>query len=262
MTVSLLARVQANVPVWAHEQLAAWDAAEFAAMSDFITEHYWTGQGSINVYRIVGTDHPQYAGMTWLELLERGKRMDINIPLLEKNPGYYTQAEQQHAGMSFVSTDGIHWYVSADGNHRSCLARFLFHLQGEGRTQLHNVAQSVYHTDREFRSACREIHNLTEPLSRHGVYLRLQTRRQCVSREDLACWKVDRFSTEALLTVDDVRAGGHDRPSVYKALLLNAADAWREVMVLQRRLEALSASPEKNLPRSWWLRLLQRGTRS
>ncbi|MGD2819606.1 hypothetical protein ACP80H_25170, partial [Escherichia coli] len=109
----------------------------------FITEHYWTGQGSINVYRIVGTDHPQYAGMTWLELLERGKRMDINIPLLEKNPGYYTQAEQQHAGMSFVSTDGIHWYVSADGNHRSCLARFLFHLQGEGRTQLHNVAQSV-----------------------------------------------------------------------------------------------------------------------
>lgn len=83
-------------------------------------------------YLTVGTDHPQYAGMTWLELLERGKRMDINIPLLEKNPGYYTQAEQQHAGMSFVSTDGIHWYVSADGNHRSCLARFLFHLQGRG----------------------------------------------------------------------------------------------------------------------------------
>ncbi|HAM4877954.1 TPA: hypothetical protein IBX17_005264, partial [Escherichia coli] len=148
------------------------------------------------------------------------------------------------------------------GNHRSCLARFLFHLQGEGRTQLHNVAQSVYHTDREFRSACREIHNLTEPLSRHGVYLRLQTRRQCVSREDLACWKVDRFSTEAQLTVDDVRAGGHDRPPVYKALLLNAADAWREVVALQRRLEALSASPENDLPRSWWLRLLQRGTRS
>lgn len=65
-----------------------------------------------------------------------------------------------------------------------------------------------------------------------------------------------------LLTVDDGHAGGHDRPPVYKALLLNAADAWREVMVLQRRLEALSASPEKNLPRSWWLRLLQRGTRS
>ncbi|MCD3648505.1 hypothetical protein KX392_26555, partial [Escherichia coli] len=123
-------RIQANAPAWAHEQLVAWDTAEFAAMSDFITEHYWTGQGSINVYRIVGTDHPQYAGMSWLELLERGKRMDINIPLLEKNPGYYTQAEQQHAGMGFVSTDGIHWYVSADGNHRSCLARFLFHLQG------------------------------------------------------------------------------------------------------------------------------------
>ncbi|HDQ6763364.1 TPA: hypothetical protein QBF74_005194, partial [Escherichia coli O22:H16] len=49
-------RIQANAPAWAHEQLVAWDTAEFAAMSDFITEHYWTGQGSINVYRIVGTD--------------------------------------------------------------------------------------------------------------------------------------------------------------------------------------------------------------
>ncbi|EKG9061580.1 hypothetical protein O5I47_005447, partial [Escherichia coli] len=87
-------------------------------------------------------------------------------------------------------------------------------------------------------------------------------RRQCISREDLACWKVDRFRTEALLTVDDVYAGGHDGPLVYKALLLNAADAWREVMVLQRRLEVLSALPEKALPRSWWRRLLQRGTRS
>ncbi|HEA8664542.1 TPA: hypothetical protein RXP46_005256, partial [Escherichia coli] len=116
--------------------------------------------------------------------------------------------------------------------------------------------------DQAFRSACREIHNLAEPLSRHDVYLRLQIRRQCVSREDLACWKVDRFRTEAQLTVDDLHAGGHDGPLVYKALLLNAADAWREVMVLQRRLEALSASPEKALPRSWWRRLLQRGTRS
>lgn len=259
MNVSFTEQVQRDMPQWANDPLLAWDATAFAAMSDFITEHYWTGQGSINVFRIVGTDHPQYAGMTWLELLERGNRMDINIPLLEKNPGYYTQAEQQHARMSFVSTDGVDWYVSADGNHRSCLARFLFHLQGEERTQLHNVAQSIYHTDRAFWSACREIHNLTDALSRHGVYIRLQTRRQCVAREDLACWKVDRFSTEAQLTVDDVRAGGHDMPAVYKTLLLNAADAWREVMVLQRRLEALSASPGNDLPRTWWRRLLRKG---
>lgn len=258
MNVSFTEQVQRNMPQWANEPLRAWNAAEFAAMSDFITEHYWTGQGSINVFRIVGTDHPQYAGMSWLELLERGKRMDINIPLVEKNPGYYTQAEQLHAGMSFVSTDGIHWYVSADGNHRSCLARFLFHLQGEERTQLHNVAQSIYHADRAFWSACREIHNLADVLSRHGVYLRLQTRRQCVSREDLASWKVDRFSTEAQLTVDDGRAGGH-ASAVYKVLLLSAEDAWREVRKLQNRAEALSASPETDIPRSWWLRLLQRG---
>lgn len=103
-------RIQANAPAWAHEQLVAWDTAEFAAMSDFITEHYWTGQGSINVYRIVGTDHPQYAGMSWLELLERGKRMDINIPLLEKNPGqsnsmpgWVLSARMAFTGMSVLT---------------------------------------------------------------------------------------------------------------------------------------------------------------
>lgn len=53
MSMPLLARVQANVPAWAHEQLAAWDAAEFAAMSDFITEHYWTGQGSESVTKML-----------------------------------------------------------------------------------------------------------------------------------------------------------------------------------------------------------------
>ncbi|HHU7610831.1 TPA: hypothetical protein ACUKOM_004843, partial [Escherichia coli] len=72
MNVSFTEQVQRDMPQWANDPLLAWDATAFAAMSDFITEHYWTGQGSINVFRIVGTDHPQYAGMTWLELMERG----------------------------------------------------------------------------------------------------------------------------------------------------------------------------------------------
>ena len=67
MNVSFTEQVQRDMPQWANDPLLAWDATAFAAMSDFITEHYWTGQGSINVFRIVGTDHPQYAGMTWLE---------------------------------------------------------------------------------------------------------------------------------------------------------------------------------------------------
>lgn len=242
-TDPLMAQVRADMPSWAQIPLARWDDTGFRVMSDFVTEHYWTGQGSINVYRIVGTDHPQYAGMTWLELLERGKRMDINIPLAEKNPGYYTQAEQAHTGMNFVSLDGINWYVSADGNHRSCLARFCFHLQGEGRTQLHNVCQSVYQVDRVFQSVCGKIHSLAEPLSRKGVYIRMQARHLVTEREDLSGWKVDRSRARAELTVDD--------GEVHTVVVHNTAEAEREL----RRLTAMLSTEAGKCPRPWWKRL-------
>lgn len=250
-TPRFIDRVLADRPDWADTLIQPWDAAWFRQASDFVTHHYWTSQGSINVFRIVGTDHPQYAGMTWLDLLHRGKRMDINIPLVENHPQYYTDAQIHHAGMSFVSLDGIHWFVSADGNHRSCLARFYYHLQGEGRTQLHNVSQSVYRTDDAFMSACQDMARLTPALARQGIHMTLNTRRLPVSREDTPGWKVDVFRTEAELMLDE----GADDPNTETLILHNA----QEVIQQSGRLEAMLSdkTPATRSTRSWWQRFMK-----
>lgn len=251
-TPSFTNRVLADLPDWANTPIQPWDAVRFRQASDFATHHYWTSQGSINVFRIVGTDHPQYAGMTWLDLLHRGKRMDINIPLIEKHPAYYTDAEKQHAGMSFVSLDGIHWFVSADGNHRSCLARFYFHLQGQGLTQLHNVSQSVYRIDDAFMSACQDMTRLMPELARQGVHMTLNTRRLPVSREDTPGWKVDMFRTEAELMLDD----GADNANLATLTLHTAQEARQQSDRLEAMLSEKIRSTRSTKP--WWQRFMKR----
>ncbi|MEG5901700.1 hypothetical protein [Enterobacter bugandensis] len=241
-------RVDRNLPTWAEHQIKAWDLIAFRQAEDFITHHYWTDKGSINVFRIVGTDHPQYAGMTWSELLLRGKRMDINIPLIEKNPGYYTDASVQHSSMSYVSMDGIHWYISADGNHRSCLARFYFHLLGHSVTQLHNVSLSQYRTDTAFMSVCQAVSQLAPALRQKGGYLTLTARRLPVSREDTPGWKLDTFRTKVSVTLDNVVSGDDIRTFE----LHSAAEAQQ----LLRQMESELIQPSVGSVAPWWKRLL------
>ncbi|MCK7066539.1 hypothetical protein L8P91_10055 [Enterobacter bugandensis] len=241
-------RVDRNLPAWAEHQIKAWDLIAFRQAEDFITHHYWTDKGSINVFRVVGTDHPQYAGMTWSELLLRGKRMDINIPLIEKNPGYYTDVSVQHTSMSYVSLDGIHWYISADGNHRSCLARFYFHLLGHSVTQLHNVSLSQYRTDTAFMSVCQAVSQLAPALRQKGVYLTLTARRLPVSREDTPGWKLDTFRTEVSVTLDNVASGDDIR-----TFELHSAT---EAQQLLRQMESELIQPSVGSVAPWWKRLL------
>ncbi|WP_200781045.1 hypothetical protein [Klebsiella oxytoca] len=245
---SFIDRVNRNLPAWAAHQINAWDLSAFRQAEDFITHHYWTDKGSINVFRIVGTDHPQYAGMTWSELLQRGKRMDINIPLIEKKPAYYTDASVQHASMSYVSLDGIHWYISADGNHRSCLARFYFHLLGHSVTQLHNVSLSQYRTDTAFMSVCQAILQLAPALRQKGIYLTLTARRLPVSREDTPGWKLDTFRTQVSVTLDNV-ASGED----IRTFELHSAT---QAQHLLRQLESGLIQPSVGSVAPWWKRLL------
>lgn len=245
-------RVLANKPAWADTQIALWSHAGLRQAEDFVTRHYWTDRGSLNVFRIVGTDHPQYAGMSWLELLERGKRMDINIPLIERNPDYYTEATQLHQGMNFVSLNGLDWYVSADGNHRSCLARFYFHLQGYGVTQLHSVSLNQYQVDQAFMGACEALSEMMTVLAQRGVNLALLARRLPVARDDAPGWKVDTWRTEVTVTLDDTTSNDGEQ----RFVLHHAGEAEQ----LHRQLEIRYLNPGIT-PKSasWWKRLFAPG---
>jgi hypothetical protein len=250
-------QVRSAPPSWANDEILRWDDSCFRRERDFITRHYWTTQGSINVFRIIGTDHPQYAGMSWLELLDRGKRMDINIPLLEKNPGYYTEPGHKRSSMNFNSFDGINWFIGSDGNHRSCLARFYFHVNGLGMTQLHDVTMNHYDIDHLYYEACREIQKLIDVMAQQGIYLTLEVRNQVVHRDDTPGWKLDHFQIEAQLHQN----GEHNFPELDAvSYMQNAQDARTCLSVLKQRYEQCQSSQQikaGSTGTSWmrWLRL-------
>ena len=63
---------------------------------------------SVNTGLICGTVNPNYPGMTWRELLDKGEKMRKNIRLFTVNPEYYyLNLEQFRAPfMSFCFHDG------------------------------------------------------------------------------------------------------------------------------------------------------------
>ncbi len=85
-----------GVPEFADEKIKSWDRLQFKTeVFPFVKEHRWIDNASIDIFRVVGTQHVDYAGLTWKELLEKGKRMDINLRLYLENPGYYHETTKK-----------------------------------------------------------------------------------------------------------------------------------------------------------------------
>jgi len=188
---TLLLRDRANnePPHWAQEKILAWDEREFRRLEPFITRTYWSDQESINIHRVVGTQRPGYQGKTWLEFLNSGKRMDINLPLHRSNPGYYLDTATKKPSMHYVTLDGLNYYVSVDGNHRTCIAKFDFHYAG--RTVLHGVTLVRHQVDWAFY---QYYQGLTGHARTHKLPMLFTPISTTVSREDTGGWKLDRFS--------------------------------------------------------------------
>ena len=84
---------------------------------------------SVNTGLIYGTVNPNYPGMTWRELLDKGEKMRKNIRLFTVNPEYYLNLERLRAPfMSFCFHEGK-GYVAEDGCHRACIAKFFYRLK-------------------------------------------------------------------------------------------------------------------------------------
>ena len=84
---------------------------------------------SVNTGLIYGTVNPNYPGMTWRELFDKGEKMRKNIRLFTVNPEYYLNLERFRAPfMSFCFHEGK-GYVAEDGCHRACIAKFFLYSQ-------------------------------------------------------------------------------------------------------------------------------------
>ncbi|OYV75012.1 MAG: hypothetical protein B7Z66_14460 [Chromatiales bacterium 21-64-14] len=200
-------RAVATPPHWANEVIAPFDEEWFHAVEPFIVESYWSGQQSINVFDVVGTSHPDYAGRTWLEFLREGKRMDLNLGLLRENPGYYLEDEPKRPGMYYRAVDDDRWFVAEDGNHRTAIARFLFHESG--RSMLHGLTVTKYRTDRR---AFDVYTAAAEAIEKSGGKVRLRTRRTKRARADTGGWMRENWKVEFEWT--DLRRGGTERLTV------------------------------------------------
>ena len=193
-------RARATPPHWAHDPIDAWDDQAFGYQQNFATGVYWSDQASVNVHRVIGTQHPDYQGRTWLDFLNGGKRMGENLPLHATNRPYYLDTVRKAPMMYYVTLDGLHYYVEADGNHRTCIAKFDYHFHG--LSTLHGVTVTQYDIDQEFyrrylalKALCRE----------RRLPYQFAGQRTPLRRNDTAGWKLDRFEVSLVVENNQTR---------------------------------------------------------
>ena len=158
--MTLLEKVRSSPPHWANDTIRPFDEELYRDALPFAIRRYWCDSGSVNVFRVVGTRHPDYRNMNWRWMLGNGKRMTENLALHETNPGYYLETVRKVPEMTYLTLDGLDYYVSTDGNHRSTIARFDFHYRG--LTTRHGVTIEDVRIDWDLFRAYREIVGLVE----------------------------------------------------------------------------------------------------
>lgn len=184
-------RRQINLPPnWSSNVIGVWEDVYPRHAEAFLTTHYWSDSASINVQRVIGTDHWDYQGKTWLEFLQSGKRMQRNLQALVDNPNYYLELVQRQPSIFYNTTDGINYYIGADGNHRTCLAKFF--LAEHDKAQLHNVTLNHYEVQTEFLNCFSRLKALVQQLA---LRVEIYPERVQAGRDDTAGWKMDRYQT-------------------------------------------------------------------
>lgn len=127
-------------------------------MSPFLLYKSWCDNASVNIQRVYGTSHADYIGMTWRELLSKGKRMPANLKLFQQNPDYYLRLDEKTFPPMHIHFYNGKGYVGEDGNHRTCIARFF--LYGKKSPFLHGVRLTEVQTDFRMEALFSEIQAL------------------------------------------------------------------------------------------------------
>ncbi len=186
--------ISAASPEILQRKILPWDMNEFNNLRPFCKEMYWHYNASINVFRVVGTQHPDYIGLTWLDFLDKGKRMSLNLGLHETNPGYYRDTSAKMPTMYYQSIDGGDIFIGGDGNHRTAIAKAAFFLTGE--TTLHGVSLSDYRIDWALKNA---FDTMVSNINDKGIRCYVKPVTKTVSRDDTGGWMLEKY--EPMLSI-------------------------------------------------------------
>jgi hypothetical protein len=135
--------LKTKTPPFTNDRLERFRYSDYSGLPQNMSKNE-----SVDLRKVIGTNHPDYSDMTWGELLpgdpkiteqmecwsrERSeaeglmKRGMACLKDLYSNPGYYTSTgRKEHWSFSKV---GDNYYIT-EGNHRTVLARFFLHLNG------------------------------------------------------------------------------------------------------------------------------------
>ena len=236
---TLLDHVRAEPPHWAGERIRPWPTAEYEDCRPFTRRQYWCDAASINVFLVIGTQHPDYAGLTWLEFLEKGKRMRGNLMEHKANPGYYLETEPKRPGIFFETFNGHDYYVTEDGNHRTCIARFA--AFNDNRCLLHGVNVIERHIDWEMRGLWHQLKYLVRD---RGIAITVEPCSQLRSRQDTGGWKLEHY--EVTLQVSFKGCTGQvDMAGAYALLAALQAPRWRRWFAIRRCVPPVAPACKK-----------------
>jgi len=126
--------IEKDPPSWVDEELKPFEEEWFRQARPFAKWISFTSSGSLNISRLIGTDHPNYKNKSWRWMLSNGKRMESNLESYNRNPDYYFNSDNK--SLHYYSLDGKNYFI-LEGNHRSVIARFALHYKR--KTHLHGV---------------------------------------------------------------------------------------------------------------------------
>ncbi|MGA1847244.1 hypothetical protein [Deferribacter abyssi] len=174
---------------FADRQIKSWYDVFKKDYEPFVVCCEWISDTSINIGSIIGTKHPDYIGLTWREFIKVGKRMPLNIQLYEQNPDYYYNVDKKLPEISYISIDKTNYYVDADGNHRTAIAKFIF----ENSRLFQGVSITNLKIDYDFYKFYRSF---IQTIKTKNLPLHVDVNSKHVVREDGSGWCRDYFETE------------------------------------------------------------------
>jgi len=170
---------------------------DFSEIEKFALYHYWSYSESVNVFLVVGTDHSEFHGMSWIDLLNTDKKMQANLSLLMSNPDYYFSTDKKIPDIHFVKIDD-EIYVSEDGNLRTAIAKVLFYFKNN--SVLHGIDYNEFRFDHEMFNLFEELKTL---IAERRLPMEVIPVKKTVKRDDTPGWMKEYY--EIFLKIKDYK---------------------------------------------------------
>lgn len=204
--------------------LRAWSEVFTPGLVQFAQRIYTTSHDSVHPKQIVGYAALDHTGMSWKHLMRDGPKMADNLAWLERNPRYYFDGSTPGVPpdpVQLATIDGLEFYVTGQGLHRACIARYLVEQHPE--VLLRNVRVTRYDLRQDFIELCdrfnarmqaldtkviiRPLELATHELAIHGGTLERCDLGLLIELSDTREWVVDAPTAERFLAEVEAASG-------------------------------------------------------